>query len=73
MNSVERKYFSRFGLINTNMLVNSGFLLERERERDVQAYIVYPYVVYTRVLARVLTPTKTSHLNPIPRLSFLSD
>jgi hypothetical protein len=34
MNSVERKYFSHFGLINALMLVSSGFLLERERERE---------------------------------------
>jgi hypothetical protein len=34
MISIEKKYSSRFGLINTQVLVNSGFLLERERERE---------------------------------------
>ena len=44
MNSFEQKYPSRFGLINTFVLVNSDILLERERERererDEQAYII---------------------------------
>jgi hypothetical protein len=32
--SVERKYLSRFELINTFVLVYSEYLLERERERE---------------------------------------
>jgi hypothetical protein len=32
MTCVEKKYFSRFELINTPVLVNSGFLLKRETQ-----------------------------------------
>ena len=34
MLSIERKYLSHFGLINTNVLVSPNYLLERERERE---------------------------------------
>jgi hypothetical protein len=34
MISIEKKYFSLFGLINAQVLVNSDYLLERERERE---------------------------------------
>ena len=34
MYSIESKITSPFGLINTNALVNSDILLERERERE---------------------------------------
>jgi hypothetical protein len=34
MISIEKKYTSSFEIINTFVLVNSGFLLERERERE---------------------------------------
>ena len=30
----EKKYLSRFGLINANALVKSDYFLERERERE---------------------------------------
>ena len=35
MISTEKKYSSRFGLINANALVKSDYLLEREREREM--------------------------------------
>jgi hypothetical protein len=35
MISVEKKYFSRFGLINTIVLVNSDYLLERETQANI--------------------------------------
>jgi hypothetical protein len=34
----EKKHSSCFGLINTNVLVNSDYLLEREREREAGVY-----------------------------------
>jgi hypothetical protein len=50
MISVTKKYVSRFELINTSVLVNSGFLLER----DTQAYnICHKYNVRARIRARV--------------------
>jgi hypothetical protein len=44
MNLVERKYLSRFELINTFVLVNSGLFSrerERERERETRRRIYY--------------------------------
>ena len=35
MISTEIKYFSRFELINTIMLVNSDYLLKKERKKEV--------------------------------------
>jgi len=37
MYSFKSKITTLFGLINTNILVNSGILLERERERERDA------------------------------------
>jgi hypothetical protein len=41
MITVTRKYSSVFGLINLNRLVNPGYFLERERERDAGVYSIY--------------------------------
>jgi hypothetical protein len=43
MISNERKYSPCFELINTPVLVTSGFLLRRERERRAGVYIFYSY------------------------------
>jgi hypothetical protein len=48
MNSLKRKYSSCFELINAFALVNSGYLLERERERERDATGVYSLI--TRVV-----------------------
>jgi hypothetical protein len=39
---VKVKYLSCFELNNTIVLVNSDIFLERERERETQAYITIP-------------------------------
>jgi hypothetical protein len=71
---VEKKYFSCFELINTHVLVNSSFLLEREKEREkereTQAY-TNPILVH----AHTYTPVhiKTPSLINLPGLLFRSD
>ena len=39
MNHSRIGYNTQFEIINSDLLINSGFLLERERERETQAYI----------------------------------
>ena len=39
MNSFEQQNLSHLELINTAVLVNSDYLLERERERDAGVYL----------------------------------
>jgi hypothetical protein len=45
MVSFNEKYLSRFGLINTSVLVSSEFLLERERERERRRRIYFIHIL----------------------------